>query len=71
MQIWHSVVPGTENSQPQRFRTRPKKCRKKGGEKKDHERRRMDTRERIPGNAEFKITINEKLRPMWKYLRSY
>lgn len=43
----------------------------KSGEKKDHERRRMDTRERIPGNAEFKITINEKLRPMWKYLRIY
>lgn len=46
------------------------KMKKKGG-KKDHERRRMDTRERIPGNAEFKFTVNEKLRPMWKYLRIY
>lgn len=70
MQIWHSVVPDMENSQSQRFRTRPKNEEKRG-EKKDHERRRMDTRERIPGNAEFKFTVNEKLRPMWKYLRIY
>lgn len=36
------------------------KMKKNRGEKKDDERRRMHTVERIAGNAELKITINEK-----------
>lgn len=34
VQIWHSVVPDMENSQSQRFRTRPKNEEKRGEKKK-------------------------------------
>lgn len=33
VQIWHSVVPDMENSQSQRFRTRPKNEEKRGKKK--------------------------------------